>query len=114
MPDIYTIMLLDVAPKVAERFRADPKVAELVQPAVWIDANEEGCAAVIIERLEVIEALAPYESTNGRGVADPASEEAPITVVVVHHTGNPPGAQTFNVPDPRKHPDRWPWMGDVD
>jgi hypothetical protein len=43
MSDLHAIMLLDVAPKVAEMFRSDPGVAELIDPAVLVDANEEGC-----------------------------------------------------------------------
>jgi hypothetical protein len=106
-------MLRSVASKVAEQFRTDPKVAEMIQPAVWIDADEEGCVAAILERLEAIEALSPFQPVGGQPLAIP-KEEAPITIVVVDHRRDREGARTFNVPDPRQHPDHWPWTGDDD
>jgi hypothetical protein len=88
-------------------------VATLIEPAVWIDATLKGCAATIIERPQVVEALAAMEPEEGPGVASPAPKDRPITVVVVNHSSEPPVAETFNVADPRKAPESWPWTGPV-
>jgi hypothetical protein len=114
MSTVHGIILQSVAPGVAEEFRTDPRVAALIEPAVWIDANEEMCVAQIIERLEALAALSPFELVEGPGVAAPGREDRPILIVVVNHAGNPPDAQTYYVPDPRKEPTSWPWTNSLD
>jgi hypothetical protein len=114
MSDVHRIMLLDAGPAIAEQFRTDPGVASLIDPAVWMDTDAEGYAAVIIERLEVVESLSPFSVAEGAGVAAPPPPERPITVVVVDHSSKPPSAVTYNVADPRKEPTSWPWMGPGD
>jgi hypothetical protein len=114
MSGIHGIILEIVAPRVAEDFRTDPRVAALIEPAVWIDADEEKCAATILERLEAVAALSGFETAEGPGVAAPPSEDHPILIVVVNHAGDPPDAQTYNVPDPRKVPTSWPWTNSLD
>ena len=50
----HMLILLDVATRVAERVCTDPLVAALLEPAVCIAADDEGCNATFVERLEVI------------------------------------------------------------
>jgi hypothetical protein len=54
MASEHTIMLLDIAGRVAEKLRADPQVTNFLDPAVCIAAYDDGCDATLIERLEVI------------------------------------------------------------
>jgi hypothetical protein len=114
MASVHGIMLENVAPKIADQFRTDPKVATLIEPAVWINAIEEGCAAVIIERLEAIEAMSKCEPAEGPGVATPPPPGHPILAVVVDRRAVGTEARTFYVADPRLHPDEWPWTGSAD
>src|SRR5438045_3547218 len=108
MSDIHAIMLLDVAPKVAEMFRTDPRVADLLDPAVLVDANEEGCVATVVERLQLTELMSGAELASGRPMQDPSPDNAPIAVLVMDENG----ATAYRVPDPRTHPNHWPWIGD--
>lgn len=114
MSEVHRFVLLQAAREVAELFGSDPGVAALIDPAVWIDANEDGYAATIIERLEVVDALSGFPLAEGPGVAQRPPDDSPITVVVVHHFGSPPSARIYNVPDPRKEPGSWPWTGPDD
>jgi hypothetical protein len=45
-----TLTLLDVATRVAERLRTDPRVANFIDPAVCIAAYEEACEVKAAEQ----------------------------------------------------------------
>ena len=100
-------MLLLAAPKVAEMFRTDPKVAELLDPAVYIGADEEGVIASIVERLKLMEPTLGMESTVRKAILENSPKGALIAVLVIDESG----ASAFHVPDPRSEPEQWPWMG---
>jgi hypothetical protein len=107
MPDGHAIMLVDMAPKIAELFRNDSRVAELLDPAVILDAYEQECEARLQERLQLTELMSGARLLHGVPVNAAPPEHAPILVLVIDKTG----ASTYHVPDPRTHPEEWPWMG---
>jgi hypothetical protein len=107
MPDAHALMLVDMASKIVELFRNDPRVTELLDPAVILDAYDQECEARIQERLQLTEVMSGVELLRGDPVNTEPSVQAPITVLVVDKRG----ASTYRVPDPRTHPEEWPWMG---
>jgi hypothetical protein len=107
MPDVHAIMLLSVAPRVAETFRTDPKVAAFLAPAVYIAADEDGVIASVIERLQLTELISGLDSTDWTPTLREAPEDAPIVVLVSDESG----MAVYRVPDPRNDLERWPWMG---
>jgi hypothetical protein len=107
MPSVHAIMLLDVAPKIAEKFKTDPSVAEFLDPAVLVNADEDGCVASIVERLQLTEMMSAAELTSGEPVGHESPDGAPIAVLVMDKSG----ATVYRVPDPRMDPQCWPWMG---
>ena len=109
MPSVYGLQLEVVARGVAERFRADPGVAALTEPAVWVEASEGGIVATIIERSRAVEALSVLDAEHGPGVATSPPKDRPVLVVVVDRRFG--GAQTFIVADPSEQPSSWPWAG---
>ena len=107
MIDARAIMLFSVAPDVADMFRSDPKVADLLDPAVYISADEEGVLASVVERLQLTELISGQNQAGPNPIWDEAPEGAPIAVLVKDENG----ATVYSVPDPRTAPDLWPWMG---
>jgi hypothetical protein len=105
MPRLHSTVLLDIALEVAEAFRTDPAVAELLDPAVFIGADEDDCAAAVVERLQLAEVMSGMEITQGSGMRDQTSNRAPIAVLVMDQTS----ATIYSVPDPRTDPELWPW-----
>jgi hypothetical protein len=107
--DIHSILLMDVAPKVAEMLRTNPRVADLIDPAVYVEAADDRHVNYrVVERLQLIEALSGFESEDGEPLGtDDQGMVAPIAVLVV----NKNGMTTYAVPDPRTEPASWPWMG---
>jgi hypothetical protein len=95
---------------VAHALRTDPKVAELIEPAVLISANEEGCVASVVERLQVVEMLAGKEPTEGPPVTAPSPEDKPILAALLYKGQ----VACWRLPDPRISPESWPWTGPED
>jgi hypothetical protein len=108
--EVTRIMLADVGPKVAHALRTDPKVAELIEPAVLISANEEGGVASVVERLQVVEMLAGKEPTAGPPVTAPSPEDRPILAALLYKGQ----VACWRLPDPRISPESWPWTGPAD
>jgi hypothetical protein len=107
VPNAHALMLVDMAPTIVELFRNDPRVAELLDPAVILDAYDQECEARIHERVELAEAMSGAELLHGDPVNAEPRAHAPITVLVIDKIG----ASTYRVPDPRTHPEEWPWLG---
>ena len=107
MGGAHVIMLLIAAPKVAVMFRTDPKVADLLDPAVYIAADGDGVIASVVERLQLTEPIFGLKPAQRSPIWYKEPEDAPIAVLVVDEDG----ASVFRVPDPRTCPDQWPWMG---
>ena len=82
----HAIVLLDVATRVAERFRTDPTVCKLLDPAVCIVADEGRCGATFLERLEVIGIMSEIATTPGEPMNE-FPDSASIAVLVVDQTG---------------------------
>jgi hypothetical protein len=99
-----TLTLLDVATRVAERLRTDPRIANFIDPAVCIAAHEEGCDATLVERLELTKIMAEIRSDP----ADPA-ETATVGSTVGVLIVDKKGASFYMLPDPRVYPGLWPW-----
>ena len=108
MPDIHAVMLFDIAPRVAEMFRTDPEVAALSDPAVLVEVVGDDCVADVVERSELEEILSTATLYEGTSIQDVPHGDGLISVLVVDGDG----ASYYRVPDPRVHPNRWPWMGD--
>jgi hypothetical protein len=106
MPTDRAIVLVDAAIRVAKWLRTDPMVAELLDPAVFIAADDEHCYATLIERLELIGMMSEIETAAGEPLDD-LPDGAGIAVLVADKSG----ATIYIVPDPRTHPWLWPWMG---
>ena len=103
----HAIMLLSVAPDVAEMFRSDPKVADLLDPAVYISADEDGVLASVVERLQLTELISGLNQAELNPIWDEAPEGTAIAVLVTDENG----ATVYRVPDPRTDPNLWPWIG---
>jgi hypothetical protein len=107
MSSVHAIMLLSAAPKVAEMFRIDPKVAALLDPAVYIAANEDGLIASVVKRLQLAELISGPVSADWTQILGETPEDAPIVVLVSDESG----MAVYRVPDPRNDRELWPWMG---
>jgi hypothetical protein len=107
MPGVHAILLLTAARDVAEMFHNDPKVADLLDPAVYIAADGDGVIASIVERLQLTELVAGLEPTARKPIWDESPPGASIAVLVKDDGGS----EIYRVPDPRTNPDAWPWMG---
>jgi UDP-N-acetyl-D-mannosaminuronic acid transferase (WecB/TagA/CpsF family) len=107
MSEVHAIMLLCAAPKVAEMFRSDPKVADLLDPAVYIAADGEGVIASVVERLQLAKLISGLDSADWMPTSRESAEAAPIAVLVRDESS----VTVYRVPDPRNDPSRWPWMG---
>ncbi len=106
MPRLHAIVLRDIAPLVAEAFRTDPEVAELLDPAVFVGADEEDCAAAVVERIQLAEVMSGVEIIEEKSAGEDSLERGPIAVLVMDKTS----ATFYRVPDPRTDPELWPWM----
>jgi hypothetical protein len=104
MASEHTIMLLDIASRVAEKLRADPQVANFLDPAVCIAAYDDGCDATLIERLEVMQIMSEI-STNEAEPMQTTSVGPTVAVLIADKSG----ATFFTLPDPRMYPSLWPW-----
>jgi hypothetical protein len=107
MLGVHAIMLLTVAPSVAEMFRTDPKIADLLDPAVYIAADGGGVIASVVERLELTNLISSLQPKNGMPIWDKFPVDAPIAVLVIDRSS----AAVYSVPDPRSDPALWPWTG---
>jgi hypothetical protein len=107
MSSVHAIMLLSAAPKVAEMFRTDPKVAALLDPAVYIAADEDGLIASVVERLQLAELISGLDSAAWMPTSGESPTDAPIAVFVRDESST----TVYRVPDPRNDPELWPWMG---
>ena len=74
------------APLVAEAFRTDPEVAELLDPAVFVGADEEDCAAAVVERIQLAEVMSGVQITEEESAQEDSLEGAPIAVLVMDRT----------------------------
>jgi hypothetical protein len=108
MPDIHAAMLFDIAPTVAEMFRTDPQIAALSDPAILVEASGDECVASVLEESELAEILASATLDEGTSIQDVPQDDGLMSVLVVDGDG----ASHYRVPDPRVHPNRWPWMGE--
>ncbi len=108
MPDIHAVMIFDIAPEVAEMFRTDPKIAGLLEPAVLVEVNGDECVASVVERSELAEILSAATLDEGTSFQDVPHGDGLMSVLVVDDKS----ASHYRVPDPRIHPNRWPWMGE--
>jgi hypothetical protein len=104
---VHAIMILAVAPKVAEMFRSDPKIANLLDPAIYIAADDDGVIASVVERLELLEVVSRLRSNDLKPIWEKSPEEAPIAILVTDECD----VAVYRVADPRTCPDQWPWMG---
>jgi hypothetical protein len=100
-------MILAVAPKVAEMFRSDPKIADLLDPAVYIAADDDGVIASVVERLELMQIVSRLRSNDLKPIWEKSPVGAPIAILVTDDCD----AAVYRVADPRTCPDQWPWMG---
>jgi hypothetical protein len=100
-------MLLDMAPKIAELFRNNPRVDELLDPAVVVDAYDQECDVRLHERLELTVLMSDEQLLRGDPINTEPSQHASITVLVIDKSGT----SAYRVPDPRAHPEEWPWTG---
>jgi hypothetical protein len=107
MSGVHAIMLLSAAPKVEEMFRRDPRVAALLDPAVYIAADGEGVIASVVERSQLTELITGLEPIDRKPIWDESLEGAPIAVLVRDESST----TVYRVPDPRNDPEQWPWMG---
>ena len=67
-------------------FRTDPRIADLIDPAVYIRADDEGrnVSYMVVERLQLIEVMSNVESDEGLLFADePREEGAPVAILVM-------------------------------
>ncbi len=106
MPRLHATVLQEIAPLVAEAFRTDPEVDDLLDPALLIRADEEACAAAVVERIQLVEVMSRVEVTEEKSAQEDAAEGAAIAVLVMDNTS----ATFYRVPDPRTDPRCWPWM----
>lgn len=108
LPDNLDILLVEAATEIAVKFRTDPKVAALIDPAVFIYTDEQGHVIYrVIEHLQLIEVMSPIEAADGRRFVDKSREIGIIAVLVTDENGT----ATYSLPDPRAHPNAWPWLG---
>ncbi len=63
--------------------------------------------ASVVERLQLAKPILELKPAERSAIWDKQPEDALIAVLVVDEDG----ASVFRVPDPRTHPDQWPWTG---
>jgi hypothetical protein len=107
MASPHSLMLLDIAPQIAETFRTDPDVAKLLDPAVFVGVDEDACAAAVVERLQLMEVMSGVDLIERIPMGNNRPEKVPIAVLVMDKTH----ATMYRVADPRTNPELWPWMG---
>jgi hypothetical protein len=100
----HTILLLDIASRVAKKLRTDPRIANFLDPAVCIAAYDDGCDATLIERLKVMQITSEIGTTQA--VPMQATSVGPSVAVLI---ADKSGATLFMLPDPRFYPGLWPW-----
>jgi hypothetical protein len=107
---IWSLMLEDVGPRIVEAFRTSPKVAGLIDPAVWIYCDGESYFVDVRERLEIINHYSGTKLLGGpeSAIATPLPEDTPVYVQVDFESDGG-GGMGFAVVDPRVHPEEWPW-----
>jgi hypothetical protein len=104
MASEHTIMLLDIASRVAEKLGADPQVANFLDPAMCIAAYNDGCDATLIERLEVMQKMSEFRTNEAEPMQ--ATSAGPTVALLI---ADKSGATFFILPDPRFYPGLWPW-----
>jgi hypothetical protein len=104
MASEHTIMLLDIASRVAEKLRAHPRIAIFLDPAVCIAAYNDGCDATLIERLEVMRITSEIGATQAEPMQ--AKSVGPTVAVLIADKSS---ATLYLLPDPRFYPGLWPW-----
>jgi hypothetical protein len=104
---VHAIMLLSIAPTVAKMFRTDLRIADLLDPAVYIAADGDGLIASVVERLELIQLISELQSSDLESIWNRSPEQAPIAVLVADKSD----MVVYRVADPRAYPQQWPWMG---
>jgi hypothetical protein len=109
MASEHTIMLLDIASRVAEKLRTDASIANFLDPAVCIAAYDDGCDATLIERLEVTQIMSEIRTNEAEPVQ--ATSVGPTVAVLI---ADKSGATLFMLPDPRFYPGLWPWTHSED
>ncbi len=107
MQRAHSLVLLDIAPRVAETFRTDPEVADLLEPAVFVGVAEDECAAAVVERIQLTEVMSGVEFLETIPLGDRSSESVPIAILVMDKKS----ATFYHVADPRTDPALWPWLG---
>jgi hypothetical protein len=100
----HTVMLLDIASRVANKLRTDPRIANFLDPAVCVAAYVDGCEATLIERLEVMQITSEICTTQAEPM-QATSVGATVAVLIADKSG----ATLFMLPDPRFYPGLWPW-----
>jgi hypothetical protein len=101
---------LDAVPLIAKMFRATPGVAALFDPAVVVIADEDFTVEAV-ERIQLLAALSDAPCLDGVALRDlPAPDRNRIPIVVADDGGS----TLYTVPDPRAHPELWPWTDDGD
>ena len=99
--------------EIAANFRADPKLAAFLDPAVHVEVDNEGHVThKFVERLQLIKVMSNMESTDGRQFTNESPEGLPIAVFVIDKDKS--SATLFRAPDPRTAPNVWPWTGRED
>jgi hypothetical protein len=110
MQRLHFTVLMDIAPQIAEAFRSDPEVDELFDPAVFIGADNDDCAAAVVERLQLAEVMSGVDIIHGNEAIEPTLDGRSIAVLVMDKIS----ATFYSVPDPRTNPELWPWAGNRD
>jgi hypothetical protein len=104
MQTVYQIIMEDVAPKIAEMFRGDPRVTDMADPVVMVDVDDNGYKVHAFERFEVVDTMPDLVPLLAELEKKPPHDDS--IAVVVTYKGD---GLLLKVPDPRIHPDRPPW-----
>jgi hypothetical protein len=105
MANVRTTMHLDVAARVADRLRTNPQVENLLDPAILIAAFDDGCDAILLERLEVTHIMREI-NCDPPEPADPMCAGPFVAVLIADKSGG----SFYTLPDPRIYPTAWPWV----
>jgi hypothetical protein len=103
----HSLMLQNIGPLVAETIRSDPDVDELLEPAVFVGVAEGGCAAAVVERIQLTGAMSGVNVREEPPLGDPPPGRTQIEVLVMDEQS----ATVYHVADPRTEPQLWPWSG---
>jgi len=103
----HSLMLQNIGPLVAEAFRSDPDVDQLLEPAVFVGVAEGGCAAAVVERIQLTGAMSGVDVHEEPPVEEPPPGGVQIEVLVMDEQS----ATVYHVADPRTEPQLWPWSG---